>query len=63
MSVLLTGGAGFIGSHTLVELLNGGYDAIVCDNRLRVALPRTQAFHIIDFPHFAVSGRLLDEVK
>ena len=42
---------------------NGGYDAIVCDNRLRVALPRTQVFDIIDFPHFAVSGRLLDEVK
>ena len=42
---------------------NGGYDAIVCDSRLRAALPRTQSFHIIDFPHFAVSGRLLDEVK
>ena len=41
----------------------GGYDAVVCDVRLRTALPRTQAFHIIDFPHFAVSGRLLDEVK
>ena len=44
-------------------ILNGDYDAIVCDSRLRVALPRTQDFHIIDFPHFAVSGRLLDEVK
>ena len=32
MSVLLTGGAGFIGSHTLVELLNDGYDAVVMDN-------------------------------
>ena len=42
---------------------NGGYDAIVCDSRLRIALPRTQDFRIIDFPHFAVSGRLLDEVK
>ena len=42
---------------------NGGYDAVVCDSRLRVALPRTQDFHIIDFPHFAVSGRLLEEVK
>lgn len=42
---------------------NGGYDAVVCDSRLRVALPRTQTFNIIDFPHFAVSGRLLDEVK
>ena len=42
---------------------NGGYDAVVCDSRLRTVLPRTQAFHIIDFPHFAVSGRLFDEVK
>ena len=44
-------------------IANDGYDAIVCDSRLRTALPRTQDFHIIDFPHFAVSGRLLDEVK
>ena len=44
-------------------ILIGGYDTVVCDSRLRVALPRTQSFHIIDFPHFAVSGRLLDEVK
>jgi len=44
-------------------IVNGGYDAVVCDSRLRTALPRTQAFNIIDFPHFAVSGRLLDEVK
>ena len=44
-------------------IVNGGYDAIVCDSRLRTALPRTQEFLIIDFPHFAVSGRLLDEVK
>ena len=42
---------------------DGGYDAVVCDIRLRTALPRKQVFHIIDFPHFAVSGRLLDEVK
>jgi len=44
-------------------ILNGNYDAIVCDSRLRAALPRTQSFNIIDFPHFAVSGRLLDEVQ
>ena len=44
-------------------IVNGGYDAIVCDSRLRTALPRTQEFLIIDFPHFAVSGQLLDEVK
>ena len=32
MVVLLTGGAGFIGSHTAVELLNSGYEVIVVDN-------------------------------
>lgn len=32
MSVLVTGGAGFIGSHTCVELINHGYDVIVADN-------------------------------
>ncbi len=31
-NILVTGGAGFIGSHTLVELLNGGYGAVVVDN-------------------------------
>lgn len=32
MKVLLTGGAGYIGSHTCVELLNAGYDAVIADN-------------------------------
>ncbi len=32
MSVLVTGGLGFIGSHTVVELLNNNYDVIVVDN-------------------------------
>ena len=32
MTVLLTGGAGYIGSHTAVELLNNGYDVIIADN-------------------------------
>lgn len=32
MQVLLTGGAGFIGSHTAVELLNAGYDVVIADN-------------------------------
>ena len=30
--VLITGGAGFIGSHTVVELQNAGYDVVVVDN-------------------------------
>ena len=32
MSILVTGGAGFIGSHTCVELLNAGYEPIILDN-------------------------------
>ena len=32
MSVLVSGGAGYIGSHTCVELLEAGYDIIVADN-------------------------------
>jgi len=32
MNILLTGGAGFIGSHTGVELLNAGHDVVVVDN-------------------------------
>ena len=32
MRILVTGGAGYIGSHTCVELLNAGYDVVVVDN-------------------------------
>lgn len=32
MKILLTGGAGFIGSHTIVELDNAGYEVVVVDN-------------------------------
>lgn len=32
MPILITGGAGYIGSHTCVELLNAGYEIVVVDN-------------------------------
>ena len=32
MAILVTGGAGYIGSHTVVELQNNGYDVVVLDN-------------------------------
>ena len=32
MSILVTGGTGYIGSHTVVELIQSGYDVIIIDN-------------------------------
>ncbi len=46
MSILVTGGAGFIGSHTVVELQNAGYDVVVLDNLCnasRKSLDRVEA--------------------
>jgi UDP-glucose 4-epimerase len=57
-TVLVTGGAGFIGSHTCVELLEHGYDVVVVDNlsrSSRIAIDRVEelagreiAFHDVD---------------
>ena len=32
MAILVTGGAGYIGTHTLVELSKAGYEYVVIDN-------------------------------
>ena len=32
MAILVTGGTGYIGSHTVVELLKEGYDVVIVDN-------------------------------
>ena len=45
MTILVTGGAGYIGSHTIVELLNGNQDVVVIDNLCnssKVALDRVR---------------------
>ncbi|MHC4548237.1 MAG: UDP-glucose 4-epimerase GalE [Planctomycetota bacterium] len=56
--ILVTGGAGFIGSHTCVELLEGGYEIVVVDNlcnsseeslvRVRELTGRELVFHEVD---------------
>lgn len=58
MKILITGGAGYIGSHTCVTLLERGYDVIVADNfvnsrrqvldRIREITKRDFAFYEID---------------
>ena len=32
MSILITGGCGYIGSHTCIEMLKAGFDIVVLDN-------------------------------
>jgi UDP-glucose 4-epimerase len=58
MRILVTGGAGYIGSHTSLELLNAGYDVVVVDNlinskieslrRVQELTGRNLTFHQVD---------------
>lgn len=47
MAILVTGGAGYIGSHTCVELLNEGYDVIVIDNFANSHFAALERIHMI----------------
>ncbi|MEJ2638529.1 MAG: UDP-glucose 4-epimerase GalE [Desulfosarcinaceae bacterium] len=57
-TILVTGGAGFIGSHTCVELLSGGYEVVIVDNlanskmaavhRVEELTGRAPAFYEVD---------------
>lgn len=61
MKVLVTGGAGFIGSHTVVELLNDGREVIIVDNFINskpVVLDRIRKITGKDFKFYQVD--LLD---
>ena len=49
MSILITGGAGYIGSHTTVELLNAGFDVVLVRQQYLNVWKRLQVknFHFI----------------
>lgn len=64
MSILLTGGAGFIGSHAAIELLNEGYDIVVVDslnNSQMEAILRVRELSGKGFPFYQVD--LLDSIR
>ena len=70
MAILVTGGAGYIGSHTVVELQNAGYDVVVVDNLCnssREALSRVEKitgkkvpFHECDINDREALNRVFD---
>ncbi|WP_281863175.1 UDP-glucose 4-epimerase GalE [Planomicrobium okeanokoites] len=57
MSILITGGAGFIGSHAVVELLENGYEIVVVDNLSNSnieSLKRVKELTGKDFPFYEI---------
>lgn len=55
MAVLVTGGAGYIGSHTCVELMNAGIDVVIVDNFYnckKSSIDRIKALVGRDFPYY-----------
>ena len=71
MKILVTGGAGFIGSHTVVELVQAGHDVVVVDNlcnssrksleRVKEITGRDVAFFEVDIRDEARLGVVLEE--
>lgn len=71
MRILVTGGAGYIGSHTVVELLEAGHDVVVVDNlynskqesllRVEQITGRKASFHPVDLLDRASLERVFQE--
>jgi UDP-glucose 4-epimerase len=63
-AVLVTGGAGYIGSHAVLALLDGGWPVVVIDNLstgFRWAVPNEAVFAEGDIADRALVARLIDE--
>lgn len=60
--ILVTGGAGYIGSHTVVELLNAGHEVIVLDNLSNSSTESIKRVEQLCNKHVAfIEGDILDE--
>ncbi|WP_107310891.1 UDP-glucose 4-epimerase GalE [Burkholderia metallica] len=69
-TILVTGGAGYIGSHTAVELLDNGYDVVIVDNlvnskaesvrRIERITGKAPAFHQVDVCDEAALAKVFD---
>ena len=68
MKILVTGGAGFIASHTNVELLNAGYEVVVVDNLInssRKSIDRVEELtgkKIIFYEEDLLNEKALDDI-
>lgn len=66
MAILVTGGAGFIGSHAAVELLENGYDIVVVDNLSNSqmeSIERVKELTGKDFPFYKTDLLELEELE
>lgn len=73
MKILVTGGAGYIGSHTCVELLEAGYDVVVVDNlynaseksieRIKEITGKNLAFYNADILDYDALDKIFAEEK
>jgi len=73
MKILVTGGAGYIGSHTCIELLNAGYEIVVLDNLdnsceksldvVKEITGKDFPFYKVDLLDYEATNKVFDEHK
>ena len=73
MRILVTGGTGFIGSHTCIELINAGYDVVIADNlynskalvvdRIEELAGKRPVFYEVDVTDKQAMNELFDKEK